>query len=86
MYRVVWRRPALDRMAEIVRQNPDRKDEFADALRSLAAAFAGNAAAVGEEREPPYRVWFFGPLTVNFRPAPSEQAVYSTEVRLHVDD
>ena len=86
MYRIQWRRPALDSMAAVVRAHPDRKQEFATTLRSLARGLSENPVEVGEGREPPYRVGFFGPLTVNFRPEPVEQVVYVTEVHLHRDE
>jgi hypothetical protein len=81
-YQVKWRRPALDSMASIVRAYPERKDEFAAALQSLSRALSTNPVDTGEGREPPYRVWFFGPLTVHFRPDAVEQVVFVTQVRL----
>jgi hypothetical protein len=79
--RLVWRPPAFDRMSEIVRSAPDRKAEFAAALRELSAVLTADPSA-GESREPPYRVVVCGQLTFRFRPAPDEGRVYVVRVWL----
>jgi hypothetical protein len=44
-----------------------------------------NPNQVGESRDPPERVEFFGRLTVLFRPASDGRAVYVVGVRLRND-
>ncbi len=82
MFRIIWMPRAFDRMSEIVRANPDRRDEFAEALRSLSTELRENPAGAGESRDDPFRVGFFDPLTVTFRVSPGQQTVYITDVHL----
>ncbi len=82
MYRIIWWSRAFERMSEIVRAHPDRKDEFATGLRDLTAQLTADPTTAGESREPPYRVGFFGPLTVRFRPVPEDRKVYIVRVHL----
>lgn len=79
---IVWRPPAFDHMSAIIRAAASRKDEFAAALRELAAALTADPDGTGESRDPPYRVAVFGDLTFWFRPAPDEGNVYIDWVRL----
>jgi hypothetical protein len=79
---IVWWSQAFDRMSEIVRAAPNRKAEFATALRDLSAALTSDAEGTGESRNPPYRVVFFGEFTFYFRPAPEEGRVYVVWVRI----
>jgi hypothetical protein len=86
MFRLAWWTAAFEQMDAIVRSRPGRKAEFAVALREMSAALAANPEGTGESRAPPDRVWFFGPLTVTFRPVPDERTVYVTNVWLHAAD
>lgn len=79
---VIWRPAAFDRMSAIVRAAPERKDEFAAALRELNAALIADPTGTGESRDPPDRVAIFGELTFRFRPVPEEGKVYIVWVRI----
>lgn len=82
MTAIIFRRPAFEQMDEIVRTNPERADEFAAALQELTRELTAKPDTAGESRDPPYRVAFYGQLTIRFRPAPDEGRVYVVRVRL----
>lgn len=50
MFAVVWTGRAFDRMGQIIRNNPARKEELAAALREVAARLGVNAEGTGESR------------------------------------
>jgi hypothetical protein len=80
--KIIWQPTAFDHMNAIVRAAPNRKDEFAAALRELSVALTTNPERTGESRDQPYRVAIFGELTFYFRPAPDESCVYVVWVRI----
>jgi len=82
---VTFRRRAFNRMNGIIRKHPNRVAEFAAALQEMHRALTAAPDSIGESRDPPYRVWFFGPLTVEFRHAPTERRVYVVKIRLRGD-
>lgn len=81
-WQIIWRPTAFDRMSELIRAFPERKADFAAALRYLATVLTTDPENEGESRDPPFRVLLLGPLTVRFRPWPDELIVYITSVRL----
>jgi hypothetical protein len=81
-YELIWQPDAFEHMSEIVRAAPNRKDEFATALRELSAALTADPEGTGESRNPPHRVVIVGELTFYFLPAPDESAVYVVWVRI----
>lgn len=81
-WQIIWRPEAIDQMSDLVRAFPERKADFAGALRYMAAALAAGPEGEGESRDPPFRVLLLGPLTVRFRPWADELIVYITSVRL----
>ena len=74
-----------EEMHGIVQAYPDRKSEFATALRALALALTPNPDKAGESREPPYRVFVHGQLAFWFRPAPNEDEAHVVWVHLRED-
>jgi hypothetical protein len=82
MTQIIFRKPAFEEMDRIFRAHPERAGEFATVLRQINEALTTHADEVGESREPPYRVAFFGHFTIRFRPAPEEKRVYVVHVRL----
>ncbi len=79
---IIWQPDAFDHMNAIVQAAPNRKADFAAALRELSDALTSAPESTGESREPPYRVAIFGELTFYFRPAPDENRVYVIWVRI----
>jgi hypothetical protein len=84
-YKVVWRRPAFNAMDALVTDFPGRREEFAAALQEITAKLSTTPDAEGESRAPPYRVGFFGRLTVHFRVSDDERKVYVVLVHLPFD-
>jgi hypothetical protein len=84
-YLVQWRRPAVAAMAELLRELPDRRPEFTAALDELYDKLSTAPNDVGESRDGPYRIGFFGRLSVRFRPSPEEKTVYVVAVHLPFD-
>ena len=82
MFTVEWGEEPFDRMAQIIRLNPARKDELAAALRELADQLVTRADTTGESRGGRLRVTFVGPLTVYFRPDTATASVQVVGVRL----
>lgn len=66
MFAVVWVGAAFDRMGQIIRNNPARKDEPAEALGELSAHLRTHADTAGESREGRLRVTIAGPLVLFF--------------------
>ncbi|WP_439621071.1 hypothetical protein [Gemmata sp.] len=66
MFAVVWGGRPFDQMAQIVRNNPARRDELAEALQEITGRLRAHADAAGESRGGRLRVLFAGPLTVYF--------------------
>lgn len=85
-YDIIWQPPAFDEMQELIRALPDRRSEFASALAELSAKLSENPEEEGESREPPYRVGFFGRLTVRFRVATDRGRVYILRVHMPFDN
>ena len=84
-YKVVWRRPAFDAMDSLVADFPGRREEFGAALKEISSNLSTAPDAEGESRAPPYRVSFFGRLTVHFRVSDDERKVYVVLVHLPFD-
>ena len=81
MFAVVWTGATFDQMEQIVRNNPARTTELADALRELTTRLQANASTTGESRGGSLRILFAGPLTVYFRPDESTSAATIIRVR-----
>lgn len=84
-YRLVWRPPAFAAMESLVQEIPERRGEFAAALREMSEKMTTDPDAVGESREENIRVGFFGRLTVRFRIATDERKVFVLDVHLPTD-
>jgi plasmid stabilization system protein ParE len=82
MFLVVWSETAFDKMANLIRFNPERRDEFAAALREISEQLSHNARHAGESREEEMRVMFAGELSVFFRVDGEHQTVEVGNVRL----
>jgi hypothetical protein len=82
MFLIVWGVTAFDKMANLVRLNPERKDEFATALKEISDQLTHNARHAGESREGGMRVMFTGDLSVFFSVHESDQTVEIGDVRL----
>jgi len=81
MFTVRWTGPAFDQMGQIIRNNPAREEELAEALREISARLGSLADTAGESRGTTLRVMFAGPLTVYFRPDPDTSTVDVIRVR-----
>ena len=66
MFHVSWVGKAFDQMGQLLRNNPARQVELAEALRDLTARLHSHADTAGESRGGNLRVVFTGPLTVYF--------------------
>lgn len=75
MLLVVWGGMAFDKMANLIRFNPERKDEFAAALRDIWQQLTHNARHAGESREGEMRVMFAGDLSIFFSVDEADQTV-----------
>lgn len=84
-HEIIWRQSAFEQMAELVRVFADRAAEFSAALRQLTAMLRRNPSAEGESRAVPYRVGFFGRLTVYYRIDTATRTVYVISVHLPAD-
>lgn len=82
MNAIVFRRAAFEQVNQIVQTDPARVPEFAAAFQQMIDTLPADAGTVGESRDPPYRVAFFGDLTVHYRLAPEEGRVYVVRLRL----
>lgn len=74
MFTVIWTGRAFDQMGRILRNNPARKEELAEALRA-------QADTAGESRGSRLRVIIVGPLTVYFQPDADAMTVEVVRVR-----
>jgi len=81
MYAVAWGGKPFDQMAQIIRNNPARKDELAEALQEVTARLQSHADTAGESRGGRIRVTFAGPLTVYFVPDTDSMAATVVRVR-----
>jgi hypothetical protein len=81
-FRIVWRPEPFDNMAHIIRQHPDYKELFAEALRSLSATLSSDPNGVGESRPGDARIEFFYPLGVTYRVFEADQEVHIIDVYL----
>ena len=75
MFLVVWSEMAFDKMANLIRFNPERKDEFAAGLREIWQQLTHNARHAGESREDEVRVMFAGDLSIFFSVDEADQTV-----------
>jgi hypothetical protein len=75
MFLVIWSVTAFDKMANLIRYNPARKDEFAAALREISQQLTHNARHAGESREDEMRVMFAGDLSIFFSVDEADQTV-----------
>jgi hypothetical protein len=82
MFLVVWSETAFAKMANLIRFNPERKDEFAAALWEISEQLSHNAGHAGESREEEMRVMFAGELSVFFKVDESDQTVEIGNIRL----
>lgn len=82
MFLVVWGVPAFDKMGNLIRLNPERKDEFAAALKEIWDQLTHNTRHAGESRGDEMRVMFAGDLSVFFSVDESDQTVEIGDVRL----
>jgi hypothetical protein len=82
MFLVVWSDEAFEKMANLIRFNPERKEEFAAALRGISQQLTHNARHAGESREAEMRVMFAGDLSVFFSVDESDQTVEIGDVWL----
>lgn len=73
-------------MDALVRELPERRAEFAAALRELADKLSTDPETEGESREEGIRVGFFGRLTARYRAARGERRVYVLDVHLPADN
>ncbi len=80
---IIFATAARAQMGRYISEHPDRAPEFAAALRELTRELAADPAWAGESRGPFDRILVVKPLTVLFRPAPGDGAVYVVDVRLH---
>jgi hypothetical protein len=69
--RLIWQPEAFEEMHGLVQAYPERKAEFANALKALTLALSPNPERAGESREPPYRIFVHGELAFWFRPDPT---------------
>jgi hypothetical protein len=79
---IIWYPRAFDRMNRFVQSRPERKAEFAAALRALTLALSPSPEKAGESRDPPYRAFVHGNLAFWFRPAPTEDEAHIVWVHL----
>ena len=67
MFLVVWSNRAFDKMANLIRFNPERQEEFAAVPRDIWDQLTNNARHAGESRDEEMRVMFSGDLSVFFQ-------------------
>lgn len=77
-----WTPEAFEQMDQIVRLNPARKDELAEALRELSARLRAHGSTAGESRGGRLRVYVTGPLTVYY--TVDEDAQIAEVIRVRV--
>jgi len=82
---IIWRESAFEQMAQLTQVFSDRAPKFSAALRHLNAMLRRNPEAEGESREEPYRVGFFGLLTVYYRIDTAKRIVYIVGVHMPPD-
>jgi len=82
MFLVVWTDGAFDDMADHIHRHPNRKREFALALRQIAHQLASDPMGVGESREAEMRVMFAGEISVFYRVDTADQTVEIANIRL----
>jgi hypothetical protein len=82
MFLVVWSDVAFEEMARLIRFNPERKEEFASALREISEQLSNNARHAGESREDEMRVMFSGEVSIFFSVDELDQTVEIGHVRL----
>jgi len=82
MFTVLRSDAAFEETGWYVRANPERKADFAAALRHITGRLSADPLREGESREEEMRVMFADPLTVFFSVDEAEGVVHIGHVRL----
>lgn len=82
MFLIVWSDVAFEKMANLIRFNPERREEFAAGLREISQQLSHNARHAGESRDNEMRVMFAGDSAVFFGVDEADQTVEIGDIRL----